>query len=103
MANKTDKLIVSEINNKLFVIPYYQRGYRWTGKNVKQLLNDLLLFANAENDDTEYDGFDYDAPENAGEKEYDMEHDRKNFGNHNIYNDNGKASMDKLRSLEMNE
>ena len=56
-----------------------------------------------ENDDTEYDGFDYDAPENAGEKEYDMEHDRKNFGNHNIYNDNGKASMDKLRSLEMNE
>lgn len=56
-----------------------------------------------ENDDTEYDGFDYDAPENAGEKEYDMEHDRKYFGNHNIYNDNGKASMDKLRSLEMNE
>ena len=37
MANKTDKLIVSEINNKLFVIPYYQRGYRWTEKNVKKI------------------------------------------------------------------
>ena len=54
MANKTNKLIVSDINNTLFVIPYYQRGYRWTEKNVKKLLNDLLLFANAENDDNEY-------------------------------------------------
>lgn len=54
MANKTNKLIVSDISNTLFVIPYYQRGYRWTGKNVKQLLNDLLLFANGENDDNEY-------------------------------------------------
>lgn len=54
MANKTNKLIVSDINNILFVIPYYQRGYRWTEKNVKKLLNDLLLFANAENDDNEY-------------------------------------------------
>ena len=54
MATKTNKLIVSDISNTLFVIPYYQRGYRWTGKNVKQLLNDLLLFANGENDDNEY-------------------------------------------------
>ena len=54
MANKTNKLIVGNINNTLYVIPYYQRGYRWTGKNVKHLLNDLLLFANAENDDNEY-------------------------------------------------
>ena len=54
MANKTNKLIVSDISNTLFVIPYYQRGYRWTEKNVKKLLNDLLLFANAENDDNEY-------------------------------------------------
>ena len=54
MANKTNKLIVSDINHTLFVIPYYQRGYRWTGRNVKQLLNDLLLFANGENDDNEY-------------------------------------------------
>ena len=35
MANKTNKLIVSDINNTLFVITYYQRGYRWTEKNVK--------------------------------------------------------------------
>ena len=54
MATKANKLIVSDISNTLFVIPYYQRGYRWTGKNVKQLLNDLLLFANGENDDNEY-------------------------------------------------
>lgn len=52
MANKTDKLVVTNIERKLFVIPFYQRGYRWTGKNVKQLLSDLLQFANS--DDSEY-------------------------------------------------
>ena len=46
MPNKTSKLIVSDINKSLFVIPFFQRGYRWTGRNVKQLLSDLLLFAN---------------------------------------------------------
>lgn len=44
MANKTDKLIVNNIKNTLFVIPFYQRGYRWTAKNVNQLLSDLLAF-----------------------------------------------------------
>lgn len=53
MANKTKKLIVSDIQNTLFVIPFYQRGYRWTGKNVKQLLSDLLSFDNS-NEDVEY-------------------------------------------------
>ena len=53
MANKTNKLAVSDINKSLFVIPFYQRGYRWTGKNVKQLLTDLLLFAN-NTDEQEY-------------------------------------------------
>ena len=53
--NKTAKLVVSEIPKTLFVIPYYQRGYRWTSKNVKQLLYDLLLFANDQsNVDSEY-------------------------------------------------
>ncbi len=54
MANRTDKLIVSNINKTLFVIPYYQRGYRWTGKNAKQLLSDLLLFAKCKDVDSEY-------------------------------------------------
>lgn len=54
-------------------------------------------------DDTEYDGFDYDAPENAGEKEYDMEYDREHWGNHNIYDDGGKASMETLRRLRENK
>ena len=55
MENKTDKLIISDINSSLFVIPYYQRGYRWTGKNVKQLLSDLYSFANKNMDsDPEY-------------------------------------------------
>lgn len=30
--------------NYHFVIPYYQRGYRWTEKEVKELLNDVLEF-----------------------------------------------------------
>lgn len=53
MANKTRKLIVSDIKKTLFVIPFYQRGYRWTSKNVKQLLSDLLSFDNS-NEDIEY-------------------------------------------------
>lgn len=53
MPNKTSKLIVSDINKSLFVIPFFQRGYRWTGRNVKQLLLDLLLFANNA-DESEY-------------------------------------------------
>lgn len=53
MANKTDKLVVSDIHNTLYIIPYYQRGYRWTGKNVKQLLTDLFLFAHV--------GYTYDS------------------------------------------
>lgn len=55
MANKTDKLVVSDIHKTLYVIPYYQRGYRWTGRNVKQLLTDLFLFTHeGNNNDSEY-------------------------------------------------
>lgn len=52
MANKTDKLIVNNIKNTLFVIPFYQRGYRWTEKNVRQLLSDLVVFK--QSGETEY-------------------------------------------------
>lgn len=52
MANKTDKLIVNNIKSTLFVIPFYQRGYRWTEKNVRQLLSDLHAFK--QSGETEY-------------------------------------------------
>lgn len=52
MSNKTGKLVVSDIKKTLFVIPYYQRGYRWTANNVKQLLSDLFIFA--QNEESEY-------------------------------------------------
>ncbi len=32
---------VGEILNKEFIIPTYQRGYRWTQQNIKDLLNDI--------------------------------------------------------------
>ena len=32
-----------------FVVPGYQRGYRWTAEDVKILIEDLLLFQNEEN------------------------------------------------------
>lgn len=52
MANKTDKLIVNNIKSTLFVIPFYQRGYRWTEKNIRQLLSDLHTFK--QSGETEY-------------------------------------------------
>lgn len=36
---------ISELLDKQFVIPDYQRGYRWQPKQVEQLLNDLWDFA----------------------------------------------------------
>lgn len=32
--------------NNHFFIPSYQRGYRWTNKEVTDLLNDILEFQN---------------------------------------------------------
>ena len=32
---------VGEILNKEFIIPTYQRGYRWTQQNINDLLNDI--------------------------------------------------------------
>lgn len=45
----SDKLILKTINELLgenFYIPHYQRGYRWTEKQVKDLLNDIWSFTN---------------------------------------------------------
>ncbi len=33
------------LDGRYFVIPSYQRGYRWKGKQVEDLLNDLYTFA----------------------------------------------------------
>ncbi|MCQ2380413.1 MAG: DUF262 domain-containing protein, partial [Victivallaceae bacterium] len=35
------KLYLNEIDGMHFLIPVYQRGYRWTAENVETLLNDL--------------------------------------------------------------
>ena len=43
--NNKHELAVNDIPHTLFSIPHYQRGYRWTDKEVEALLNDLLAFA----------------------------------------------------------
>lgn len=37
--------IAELIDGRTFLIPSYQRGYRWTDKEIKELLNDLYCFA----------------------------------------------------------
>lgn len=44
------KLPINEIGNTLFNIPYYQRGYRWTGDEAKKLLEDLYEFSRSKDD-----------------------------------------------------
>lgn len=36
---------IGELNNYKFAIPNYQRGYRWTNQQVKELLNDIWEFS----------------------------------------------------------
>lgn len=36
---------INEIIDKKFIVPAYQRGYRWTEREVKDLLNDIWDFA----------------------------------------------------------
>ena len=35
---------INQLYDKQFFIPHYQRGYRWTDVQVKQLLNDIDSF-----------------------------------------------------------
>ena len=45
--NNTIKLkSVRELMEVNYFIPSYQRGYRWTNSQVKDLLNDIYSFAN---------------------------------------------------------
>lgn len=41
-------------NDKLYNIPEYQRGYKWTEQQVRQLLNDILEFDTGGDDDLFY-------------------------------------------------
>lgn len=44
-TNLITKAVGEILDGRYFVIPSYQRGYRWKGKQVEDLLNDLYSFA----------------------------------------------------------
>ena len=46
--NKIEIKSVSELLNMKFFIPDYQRGYRWTTQQVKDLLEDIHDFSTKE-------------------------------------------------------
>lgn len=50
--NKIELKSVNELLKKNFFIPSYQRGYRWTKQQVKDLLNDVNEFQPKKNKDT---------------------------------------------------
>lgn len=52
MENAIGKLRVNDLDGKIFIIPYYQRGYRWTENEAEKLFADLCEFA--ESDEKEY-------------------------------------------------
>lgn len=52
MSEDNGKLSIGDFNGKVFVIPFYQRGYRWTQNEAKRLFLDLLEFA--KNNEVEY-------------------------------------------------
>ena len=46
IMNKVDTISIAELlDGRTFVIPSYQRGYRWSEKQVGELLDDLYSFA----------------------------------------------------------
>jgi len=45
MANRITILSISELLEQNFYIPSYQRGYRWSSKQVEELLSDIYAFA----------------------------------------------------------
>lgn len=55
MIKPFDKVSVSSLlDGRKFVIPSYQRGYRWTNKQVDELLNDLQSYLYDAEDDGYY-------------------------------------------------
>ncbi len=45
---------IGELKGYSFVIPYQQRGYKWTEPNINVLLNDLKQFISEKNDKKMY-------------------------------------------------
>ena len=45
MCNTIQLIPVSELLEKHFFVPAYQLGYRWTGQQVTNLLEDMYTFA----------------------------------------------------------
>lgn len=52
--NKIELKAVSELLDMKFFIPSYQRGYRWTEQQVKDLLNDIWGFSKKKKNDYEF-------------------------------------------------
>lgn len=52
--NKIELKSVSELLGMKFFIPSYQRGYRWTEQQVKDLLNDIWDFSKKEKQEYEF-------------------------------------------------
>lgn len=52
--NNRHELAVNDIPKTIFSIPHYQRGYRWTEKEVEALLNDLLDFSQSGTQEESY-------------------------------------------------
>lgn len=53
MENILELKIINELNQYSFYIPSYQRGYKWTPKEVVDLLNDIDEFKPRLIDDTD--------------------------------------------------
>ncbi len=50
-----EKLVLKPVNDLLketFFIPSYQRGYRWTQEQVRNLLDDIWKFREASEDES---------------------------------------------------
>ena len=52
--NKIELKSVSELLGMKFFIPSYQRGYRWTEQQVKDLLEDIWQFAKKKKQEYEF-------------------------------------------------
>ena len=54
VENKIELKSVNELLGMKFFIPSYQRGYRWTEQQVKDLLNDILEFSQKKKQESEF-------------------------------------------------
>jgi uncharacterized protein with ParB-like and HNH nuclease domain len=52
--NTVDLKSIAELKGYKFLVPQYQRGYRWTKTQVRALLEDLLHFQDTASKDTFY-------------------------------------------------